>query len=102
MAAEYDRRHAEVWPELEQVLTEAGVRAYHIHRWGDIVFSHMDVEDYDALVARFAGDPVAQRWEEDFSALIEYPNADPETGWPERARHVWSLPEEGIWDTSPS
>jgi L-rhamnose mutarotase len=90
-ADEYDRLHASVWPELEALLRDAGVRSYHIYRWGDVVFSHMDVEDFTTLVERFGSDPIAQRWEREFSELLEYPNAD-ENGWPERARHVWSLP----------
>ena len=35
--------------------------------------------------------PVAQRWEEVDGELIEYPNADPESGWPEMLVEVWSL-----------
>lgn len=31
MAAEYKRRHDEIWPELEQALRGAGVRDYSIH-----------------------------------------------------------------------
>ena len=31
MAAEYQRRHDEIWPELETALREAGVRDYSIH-----------------------------------------------------------------------
>lgn len=31
MAAEYKRRHDEIWPELEAALREAGVRDYSIH-----------------------------------------------------------------------
>jgi L-rhamnose mutarotase len=90
-SGDYDRMHARIWPELERVLCDAGVREYHIYRWGDIVFSHMEVEDFQRLVERFAHDPVAQRWEEEMAEVIEYPNADSETGWPERLVHVWSL-----------
>src|SRR6185503_13927492 len=60
MGAEYDRRHAEVWPELEDLLRGAGVRRYSIYRWGDVVFSHMEVEDYDRLVASYGDDPIAK------------------------------------------
>jgi len=90
-AEEYARRHAEIWPELDALLRGAGVRSYSIYLWGEIVFSHMDVEDYDRLVQAFNGDPVAQRWEREMQELIEYPDADPATGWPERLRTVWSL-----------
>ena len=93
-AEDYDRRHAEIWPELDALLREAGVTSYTIYRWGEIVFSHMEVEDYDALVQRFGSDPVAQRWEEEFSELLVYPDADPDTGWPERLREVWDLGRE--------
>jgi L-rhamnose mutarotase len=43
------------------------------------------------MVERFNGDPVAQRWEEEVGERIEYPNADPDTGWPEMLEEVWSL-----------
>jgi L-rhamnose mutarotase len=90
-AADYDRLHARIWPELCRLLREAGVREYHIYRWGEIVFSHMEVDDFDRLVKRFADDAVARRWEEEMAEVIDYPNADRETGWPERLAHVWSL-----------
>jgi L-rhamnose mutarotase len=90
-AAEYLERHATVWPEIDALLREAGVRSYAIHLWGETVFSHMEVESYAALVERFNGDPVAQRWEAEMDELLEYPGADPASGWPERLQHVWSL-----------
>ena len=93
-AEEYDRRHATVWPELAARLREAGVTTYTIYRWGEIVFSHLEVESYAALVERFAGDPVSELWEAEFAGILEYPNADPESGWPERLHEVWSLDDQ--------
>jgi len=90
-AERYAQRHATIWPELEQLLREAGVGRYSIYLWGEIVFSHMEVESYERLVERFNGDPIAQRWEAEFSDLLEYPNADPTTGWPELLSEVWTL-----------
>jgi L-rhamnose mutarotase len=90
MAEEYARRHRSIWPELERVLREAGIRSYTIYLWGEFVFSHLECEEFERMVEHFNGDPVAQRWEEEFSDVIEYPNADP-NGWPERLREVWSL-----------
>ena len=86
----YADRHRTIWPELERVLREGGVKSYTIYLRGELVFSHMEVESFDRLVERFNGDPVAQRWEELFSDLIEYPNAEP-SGWPERLLEVWTL-----------
>jgi L-rhamnose mutarotase len=91
MGAEYDRRHADVWPELEDLMRRAGVVRYSIYRWGEVVFSHMEVEDYARLVERYGDDPVSARWEAEFDDLLEFPGADPATGWPERLTEVWSL-----------
>jgi L-rhamnose mutarotase len=91
MADEYRRRHATVWPELERLLRDAGVRQYSIYLSGELVVSHMEVESFERLVQAFNGDPIAQRWEAMFSDLIDYPDADPDTGWPSRMVEVWSL-----------
>ncbi|MGN6188185.1 MAG: L-rhamnose mutarotase [Conexibacter sp.] len=90
-AEEYARFHAQVWPEVEQVLRDGGVTKYVMYRWGDVIFSHMEVEDYEAMAARFNADPAAQRWEEAVGELIEYVEADPSTGWPLVLEEVWSL-----------
>jgi L-rhamnose mutarotase len=89
--SEYDERHAEMWPELERRLHALGVRAFSIYRRGDVAFGHLEVDDYGALVEAYAEDRLAQAWERDFGGLIELEEPDPETGWPERLRHVWSL-----------
>jgi L-rhamnose mutarotase len=90
-AEEYARRHATIWPELSRLFREAGVTRYSIYLWGDVVFSHMEVESYEVLIERFGASEIAQRWEASFANVIEYPNADPVTGWPERLREVWTL-----------
>lgn len=88
---DYLRMHESIWPELDRALRDGGVKSYTIYVWGDVVFSHMEVDDYDRLVERLRDDPVAARWEEQFADILEYPNADPETGWPERLVEVWDL-----------
>jgi L-rhamnose mutarotase len=89
--AEYRRFHAQVWPELDRLLRDAGITTYVIYAWDDILVSHMEVDDYERMVERFNGDPVAQRWEAEVGELIEYPDADPDTGWPRMLDLVWSL-----------
>ena len=90
-ASEYLRRHRSIWPELAALLRDAGVHSYTIYLSGDLVFSHMKVDDYAHMVELVGHDPVAVRWEEQFADILEYPNADPGTGWPERATEVWDL-----------
>jgi L-rhamnose mutarotase len=91
MADEYARRHREIWPELDQLLRDGGVEEYTIYLSGETVFSHMEVEDYDEFVRGVAGHPVLERWEALFADLVEYPDSDPQTGWPARLHRVWSL-----------
>jgi len=89
---EYREVHSTVWPELEQLFRDAGVSKYVIYAWGDVLFSHMEVEDYDGLMTWFGESEIAARWETELMAdLIEYPAGDPETGWPLVLDEVWSL-----------
>jgi L-rhamnose mutarotase len=92
-AADYLELHRTIWPELEALLRAGGVRGYTIYLHGELVFSHMEVDDYARLIEHVAGDPVATRWEEQFADILEYPDADPESGWPRRAIEVWTLSE---------
>ena len=88
---DYLRMHAAIWPELKSLLREAGVTSYTIYVQNDTVFSHLEAEDYDRLVERVAGEPISERWEAQFADILEYPNADPQNGWPERLTEVWHL-----------
>ena len=90
-ADEYLRRHRTIWPELATLLRSTGVRSYTIYLHGDLVFSHMEVDDYASLLEKVTRDPVAAKWEAHFEDILEYPDADPETGWPTSATEVWTL-----------
>jgi L-rhamnose mutarotase len=91
LAEEYARRHEVIPQALEELLREAGVRRYAIYLDGETVFTHMEVDDYAAMVERYNDDPVARAWEQEMGGLIEYPKADPQTGWPASLQRVWSL-----------
>lgn len=91
--ADYIRRHAQVWPDLEEKFRKWGVADYAIYISGDLVFSHLSVQDYGKFVAEYNADELAQSWEEEFQALVEYTEADAATRWPVPLTHVWSLPE---------
>ena len=88
---EYLRRHRTIWPELEGLLRSAGVLSYTIYLAGELVFSHMEVTDYARMVEQVATDPIALRWEKQFADILEYPDADPASGWPHAAVEVWTL-----------
>ena len=42
--AEYIRRHDEIWPEMTEVLTRAGIRNYTIWCCGDELFGYYECE----------------------------------------------------------
>lgn len=91
MAEEYARRHAETPEALDALLRDAGIDRFAIYLSGENVFAHVSVDDYAAMVARYNRDPVALAWEKEMEPLIEYPETDPDTGWPTPLRLVWEL-----------
>jgi L-rhamnose mutarotase len=88
---QYATEHAEVWPEIEQLLKEVGFTRYDIYLHGDLVISFMEVDDYQAAVERYNASPDGTRWEEHWGDQIIIDEAEEGTDWPMPLRHVWSL-----------
>lgn len=70
--AEYLRRHDAIWPELESLLRQAGIRDYSIHldRESGLLFGVMwrdKAHGMDALPAH----PLMQRWWAHMADLME-------------------------------
>ena len=61
--AEYERRHQPIWPELEAVLIEHGVREYSIFLdpVTNDLFGYAEIESEERWQA-IARTPVCQRW----------------------------------------
>ncbi|GAB3553562.1 L-rhamnose mutarotase [Spirosoma fluminis] len=62
-AAEYQRRHDELWPELQDLLKRTGISAYSIFldESTHTLFGVMEAVDLAAL-DRLPQEPVMQRW----------------------------------------
>lgn len=88
--AEYRRRHAEVWPEMLQALSDAGVSNYSIYLLDGQLIGVFDVVDFDRFRAHMAAQPVNERWQADMSHLID-PCTDPATGFHRRLEEVFHL-----------
>lgn len=58
---EYKKRHDEIWPELEQVLSDAGIHNYSIFldEDTDTLFAYQELDD-DAEEP--ADNPIVQKW----------------------------------------
>ena len=76
---EYDRAHANVWPELLAKIREAGISKYSIFRRGQDLFLYLHVEDFDRAWEELAKDPVNQAWQKEMARLFE-PTADLQPG----------------------
>ncbi|MEX0821849.1 MAG: L-rhamnose mutarotase [Rhodothermales bacterium] len=68
---EYIERHNPIWPELDTVLKEHGVRTYSIFldRETNELFAYADIEDLDAW-QRVAETDVCRRWWKHMSPLM--------------------------------
>ena len=88
--AEYERRHNPIWPELEAVLREHGVRNYSIflHPGTRQLFALGEIED-EARWAAIADTPVCRRWWAHMSELMPaHPDHRPQA---EELRAVFRL-----------
>ena len=91
MLEEYVRRHNEIWPELTEVLRQAGIRNYTIWNCGSELFGYYECEkgaDYAAAVQ--AGSPVVDRWN-DYVKDVMVMEMDPVTGAQPRLTQVFLM-----------
>ncbi len=91
MIDEYRRRHAEICPEMVQVLKEAGISNYTIWNSGNELFGYYECEkgaEYAAKVQ--AESPVVARWN-DYMQDILLMEMDPKTGAQPLLRQVFLL-----------
>lgn len=80
MLEEYRRRHDEIWPEMKEVLTKAGIVNYSIWNVGDELFGYYECEkgaEYAARIQRES--PVVEKWDEYMKDILIM-EKDPETG----------------------
>ena len=77
---EYIRRHNEIWPEMVEVLKEAGIVNYTIWNTGNEVFGYYECEKGIEFAEKTqAGSPVVDRWNEYMADVLDLV-MDPETG----------------------
>lgn len=80
MLEEYRRRHDEIWPEMKEVLTKAGIVNYSIWNVGDELFGYYECEkgaEYAARIQRES--PVVEKWDEYMEDILIM-EKDPGTG----------------------
>ena len=91
MAEEYKRRHDEIWPEMKQLLKEAGISNYTIWSNGSDVFGYYECEKGIAFAQKVqAESPVVARWNVYMDDVLEL-DMDPETGAQPLLRQMFFL-----------
>lgn len=88
---EYIRRHKEIWPEMVEVLREAGIVNYTIWNVGNEVFGYYECEKGADFAARIqAESPIVGRWNEYMKDVLIM-EMDPITGAQPLLRKVFEL-----------
>lgn len=61
---EYERIHADVWPDVLAAIKRANVQNYSIFRHGNLLFSYMEYtgSNYEEDMASIAADRKTQEW----------------------------------------
>ncbi|WP_417248281.1 L-rhamnose mutarotase [Celeribacter sp.] len=64
--SEYKRLHADVWPQVLEMITACNIRNYSIFlkEPENLMFAYFEYvgEDFEADMAKMAADPVTQKW----------------------------------------
>lgn len=88
---EYQKRHNEIWPELLEVLKEAGIKNYTIWNVGNELFGYYECEKGVEFAARVQREsPVVERWN-DYMKDVMTMELDPETGAQPQLKKIFSF-----------
>ncbi|HBE78993.1 MAG TPA: L-rhamnose mutarotase [Firmicutes bacterium] len=88
---EYRKRHAEIWPEMVEVLKEAGIYNYSIWNVGDELFGYYECEYGIEYASRVQTEsPVIMKWSEYMKDILII-EKDPDTGAQPRLSQVFML-----------
>ncbi|MDP1730430.1 MAG: L-rhamnose mutarotase [Devosia sp.] len=93
---EYDRRHAEVWPEIRALIDAAGIYDYQIWRHEEIVVCRMRARaGYSAAVAVTGLSAVQARWTASLDQVFDtIATTDGEPLWLEEVFSHALLPDD--------
>lgn len=89
--AEYIRRHDEIWPEMTQVLNEAGIHNYTIWQAGDELFGYYECDSVAYAARVQAQSPVVAKWNQYMKDVMAM-EMDPATGTAYQLRQVFYHP----------
>lgn len=61
---EYARLHADVWPDVLDMIRECNIRNYSIFHRGNLLFAYFEYvgDDFEKDMQKMAADPKTQEW----------------------------------------
>jgi L-rhamnose mutarotase len=69
---QYKQRHAEVWSDMREALTETGWRNYSLFlREDGLLVGYLETPDFSAALAGMAGREVNARWQASMKEFFE-------------------------------
>jgi L-rhamnose mutarotase len=86
---EYVEAHSNVWPEMLEALSGAGIRNYTIFRAGNEMFGYFEADDLEATGRYLAQQDVCTRWQDHMAELLDERVPDP---GPPQLEEVFRLP----------
>jgi len=91
-AAEYERRHNPIWPELEKALKTHGAGNYSIflHEKTGMLFGYVEIEDEERF-QQIAETEVCQRWWRYMTEVLVCESDDSTKGKEEALKEVFHL-----------
>ena len=87
---EYIKRHDEIWPELVEVLKEAGIRNYTIWMTGDELFGYYECDSIEYASKVQCESEVVKKWDAYMEDVLLM-EKDPVTGAQPLLRKVFEL-----------
>ncbi len=88
---EYIKRHDEIWPEMLDVLAEAGIVNYSIWNVGNELFGYYECEKGIDFAAKVQSEsPVVDRWNE-YMKDVMVMELDPVTGAQPQLKQVFKF-----------
>jgi len=88
---EYEQAHQAVPAELTEAIRAAGVTSWTIWRSGTDLFHVIDCEDYPAMLAALAGNPVNVAWQARMAEFLQAPHDYSAAGGDAVLPVVWRL-----------
>jgi L-rhamnose mutarotase len=67
---EYLAAHRDVWPEMLEALTAAGIRNYTIFRAENVMFGYFEADDLERAGRYLTEQEVSSRWQDAMAELL--------------------------------